>query len=226
MKYALISLISLSFMACGQAPVPVGSTQTQSTATTSSNSTKTNTVTAQTVASFSIKTTAAAQLINSSGTILVQDESNGDISFGDNNSEPKRAVVAFPLSSLSGVTLKSATLRFTFDSVGASTFFTNMGSLRIYKIGSTASFDTTTYSAAESNATLLMSSATGYVQGRTVEIDISSILQASINAHDSYLTLKVRTDNTSSTNNNILNFYCAYTSTILADKVPVIVGTY
>lgn len=180
-------------------------------------------------ASFEITTTHALELIDvGGGTINTSAISNGMGTLGDSSSQPKRLVMTFPISSLSGKQMKSAKLRIVYDSKSSTSIISNLGAIRAYTISPHATIVSADWSLSE-NLMLNLITSTGALpsaQYQVVEVDVQSALQSAINVHDSYLTVKIRHDSDLAGGTNTFNFFVHYSSVPLNAYIPRLVGEF
>jgi hypothetical protein len=158
---------------------------------------------------FKIKTSAAS-IVFSSGSIA--DLGNGIMTVGDTSSDPKRGVVTFPLSSLTGKTLSSVKLNLYFEAQGGN-IISNLGAIRAYKIAPRSSIDASAYSASELDNVSVIEAFSSFTQGQRFELDVKNMALNALSLGETYLTFKIRTDQSSGSGNTAFNFYCLYNTT-------------
>lgn len=180
--------------------------------------------------SFSIKTNNAQSVVKTAGpTYTLGDLAFGMSTMGDTASEPKRSLMTFPISALAGKTVSSVKLRLVYDSRSVNSVVTNLGAVTVYKLSPKSVFAGTDYSAGETDSFSLipnnptLSAATN---GSVFEMDITSSLQASINAGHAYFTIKIRTQSELGTGDTSVNFYTHYSSGALDANIPRLTGSY
>lgn len=209
-KALALSLALISVVGCEGAP----SGTSETTATTLSSSSQ----------AFTLSMTAGIVALAGGATANL---GNGMLSVGDTNSEAKRGILSFPITSLSGRTISEGKLTLYFDSQSAQNEVANLGSLTVYRITGTSSPVAADYSAAESSSQVFFSNQTQYAtaaQGQAFEIDIKNMLQDAIQAGESHLTLKLRFQIPVNGGNNLISFYAHFNSEALASVRPKISG--
>ena len=214
MKKVILVLNLVSLMGCGSAT-------TGSLTSSSSSSGGSSTV------SFTNKANSSTLLINN-GAVGANDLANGLAYIGDNNAQPARWVISIPLTGLSGKTLQTGYLNIYYDSEGPQSEVANLGAVKAFRIPQHVIPDATDWGAVESNSvTVFANDAAHAVANKAkIQIDMKAAIQAAINAGDTHVTFKLRFNTDLGAGNNVIQFYCNYSSGVLAAYIPAIEGTY
>lgn len=182
--------------------------------------------------SFNSTTSKSVLLIKQfpSAVVDVTDLVNGVASLKDTNSEPSKWVISFDISALSNAVASDVYLSVYYDGKApAVNHVSSLGSLRLYK-GAGNSNPGAAYwnNALTEVAVLVNSDATlnGLSNKTGFRIDVTDSINASISAGDSVVTFVMKWDTEVNGTNHNVNFYCSYTSSILAAYIPTLSGNF
>jgi hypothetical protein len=155
-------------------------------------------------------TPTTAILIHNDGSWSVNDLANSLANVADNNWE-RRWIITFDLPS-GTITAATLTIYFDFASTTNLLGLSQLGKLSAFYIPPNSSPDASSWSASEGTEAILLpdNTALGLLSNKSkVEANILAL----INQGDSYLTLKIRTQNGYWNGINSLQFYCNYSNT-------------
>lgn len=182
--------------------------------------------------SFSSTTSKSVLLIKQfpSAVVDVTDLVNGVASLKDTNSEPSKWVISFDISDLSNAVASDVYLSVYYDGKApAVNHVSSLGSLRLYKGAGNANPGAAYWNNALTEvATVLSSDATlnGLSNKTGFRVDVTDAINASIAAQDSVATFVMKWDTEVNGTNHNVNFYCSYTSSILAAYIPTLSGNF
>jgi len=139
-------------------------------------------------------------------------------------------VISFDISDLSNAVASDVYLSVYYDGKApAVNHVSSLGSLRLYK-GAGNSNPGAAYwnNALTEVAVLVNSDATlnGLSNKTGFRIDVTDSINASIAAGDSVATFVMKWDTEVNGTNHNVNFYCSYTSSILAAYIPTLSGNF
>lgn len=178
---------------------------------------------------FSQKPDKAALLINNGGSYIASDLANGLGVLGDTSNQSKRMVFSYSIASLAGKSLKTGNLKLCYDTKSSTSLFTNFGYARAYRISGHQVPVGSDFLATEYGSVDILSSdaqINALAQHDCLNVDVKALIQASIDAGEIYVTIKIRFDNQTVSGVDAMNFYVDYTSVPLDAYIPTISGSF